>query len=530
MRLLSRRHRLFVLAFIFLAVAARAPEPVAAHPLGNFSVNTYSCIELGSLGLSVRYVVDMAEIPAFQEQSRIDGDGNGTLTPAEQSVYLEAQAAALLAKLRLEVNGRATPLQLVEHHLEFPAGQGGLKTLRLTLLAQAALEGTSGWSVAFYDDNYPDRLGWREIVVRPGEDVHLITSTVSTEDASGELREYPEELLQSPMAVRQATFHFTPIVAVDRRTGVTMEAAPAGNALPAPGFGQDHFAELITAPIVGPAGLVVALLLALGWGALHAFSPGHGKTIVAAYLVGTRGTARHALFLGLTTTTTHTVGVFALGFIVLMASQFILPEQLYPWLGVASGILVVAIGLSLLRQRLRSFRKYEPAARRLQFPELHHHSSPGQDHEHEHHDGHSHSHDHDPTHHHSSHDHDHHHGHSHLPPGGDGAEVTWRSLAALGISGGLVPCPSALVMMLGAIALGRVGLGLVLIVAFSVGLAGVLTAVGLAMVYAGRLFESMPGGAGRGAIIRLVSAGSALMITLTGVVITAKALLDTGLL
>jgi ABC-type nickel/cobalt efflux system permease component RcnA len=272
----------------------------------------------------------------------------------------------------------------------------------------------------------------------------------------------------------------------------------------------DRFAALIAAPISGPGGLLVALLVAFGLGAAHALAPGHGKTIVAAYLVGSRGTARHALFLGLTTTITHTAGVFALGLITLWVSRYILPEQLYPWLGVLSGALVVVIGVALFNGRLRLLGG-----------------------------GHEHDHDHE-------HDHNnlygdpsvgasvsaHTHGpfgvaHTHAPPGSNGAPVTWHGLLALGISGGLLPCPSALVVLLSAIALGRVGLGLALIVAFSLGLAGVLTAIGLLLVYAGRLFARLPI---QGRLLKTLPLASALLVTLLGVGITLQALVQTGLI
>jgi ABC-type nickel/cobalt efflux system permease component RcnA len=258
------------------------------------------------------------------------------------------------------------------------------------------------------------------------------------------------------------------------------------------------------------------LLAAFGWGALHALSPGHGKTIVAAYLVGSRGTAQHALFLGLTTTITHTAGVFALGGVTLFASRFILPEQLYPWLGLLSGLLVVGIGASLVWGRLAALLGF---GRR----EHHHH-----DHSHEHTHGHDHEHDH--RHglvHHHHHDDDHGHSHSHLPPGSDGAPVTWRNLLALGISGGLLPCPSALVLMLGAIALDRVAFGLVLILIFSLGLASVLTAIGILLVYAGQLFTRIPES---NRLLRVMPVASAAFITLVGVIISWQALVQTGVL
>ncbi|TMA81772.1 MAG: high frequency lysogenization protein HflD [Deltaproteobacteria bacterium] len=234
--------------------------------------------------------------------------------------------------------------------------------------------------------------------------------------------------------------------------------------------------------------------MAAALGALHALSPGHGKTIVGAYLVGARGTARHALFLGLVVTATHTLGVYALGLVTLTASHYIVPERLFPWLGAASGLLVLGLGASLATTRLEAARG-------------------GHDHSHEH--GHDHGH------------HHHGHGHSHVhADAGEGA-LAWRRLFALGVSGGLLPCPSALVVMLGAIALGRIAFGLLLIVAFSVGLAAVLTAIGLLFVYARRWFNHLPAD---GRVARYVPVASALVISVAGFLIVVQALAQMGVL
>ena len=243
--------------------------------------------------------------------------------------------------------------------------------------------------------------------------------------------------------------------------------------------------------------LLVAIAVSFVWGGMHAMSPGHGKTIVGAYLVGSRATAQHAIFLGLTTTITHTLAVFALGLIALFASRFVVPDQIYPWLSCLSGLMVVVIGLNLFISRLRNTRHRT----------THHHA----------HHGHSH------------HDHHHTHGgsnHSHLPPMTDEAPITWRSLLTLGISGGLVPCPSALVVLLSAVALGRVGFGLVMVLAFSLGLAGVLTGLGLLLVRTKRLFDRLPS---QMRLVKVLPAVSALVVALIGVGITTQALMQIGL-
>jgi nickel/cobalt transporter (NicO) family protein len=270
--------------------------------------------------------------------------------------------------------------------------------------------------------------------------------------------------------------------------------------------------------------LLLLLLAAFGWGALHALSPGHGKAMVAAYLIGTRGTARHAVGLGVTVTITHTLGVFALGLVTLLLSQYILPEDLYPWLTLISGLLVVTIGAGVLRARIRWARArravgaaapggHGPSAEAT----LHSHG-PG-DHGHHHHGvlgrlvPHRHDHHHDDPH---SHSHAHDHRHSNEPD----HTVTRRSLIGMGAAAGLIPCPSALVVLLGAIAQHEVALGLVLILAFSIGLAGTLTGLGLLVVYARRVLPRLRAD---GRVATILPAASALAIVIVGCVLTAQA-------
>ncbi|MBI1298049.1 high-affinity nickel-transporter [bacterium] len=405
-------------------------------------------------------------------------------------------------------------LEVIDSSLRFPTGQGGLKTVRLEMTLTSPIQAQADTQIDFRDDNGPGELGWREIIVVAEDGVDLISSTAATEDRSQALTNYPVDLLQDPPAQRTATVVYRP-GASDSPGFATFTSAIASASAPS----EDPFADLIAVPVSGPMALLLTLLAAFVWGAAHAMSPGHGKTIVAAYLVGSRGTAKHALFLGLTTTVTHTAGVFALGGITLFASQFILPEQLLPWLSILSGLLVVGIGISMFWGRLR------PLVLRQAHHHFHEHAI-GHHHTHDHGHHHYHPHEHDHAHAHGDH-HDHAHTHSHLPPGANGQPVTWRSLLALGISGGLLPCPSALVVMLGAIALGRIGFGLLLILVFSLGLASVLTLVGILMVHAGKLVKHVPEG---GRLLRLAPIGSALFITIAGVVITVQAILQIGTL
>jgi ABC-type nickel/cobalt efflux system permease component RcnA len=242
--------------------------------------------------------------------------------------------------------------------------------------------------------------------------------------------------------------------------------------------------------------VLAALGAALFWGAAHALSPGHGKTVVTAYLVGQRGTPAHAALLGLIVTATHTIGVFALGVVTLLLSQFIVPDDLYPWLNLASGLLVVGIGAWVLTERMRARHGH------------------GNGHGHDHGHGHSHGHGHDHGH---GHSHGHGHGHSHLPPPNSGM----RGLVAVGVSGGLLPCPSALVVLLAAISLHRVGFGLALVFAFSLGLALTITAIGLIAVLAKRAFARV---SFEGRLMSFLPALSALVIFVAGVAMTVRAI------
>ncbi len=210
------------------------------------------------------------------------------------------------------------------------------------------------------------------------------------------------------------------------------------------------------------------------WGAAHALTPGHGKAIVAGYLVGARGKPRHALVLGLIVTATHTVGVFALGLVTLLLSRFVVPDRLYPWLSLVSGLLVIGVGASVLTARLRHARAHRG--------------------------GHPH----------------HHHDHAQGPD-----EKGIRGLLGVGVAAGLLPCPSALVVLLSAIALHRIGFGLALIVAFSAGLALTISAVGLVAVLARRVFSRI---SLDGPLVRALPAASALLILAVGVGITANSL------
>lgn len=458
--------------FILFSLALSIGE-ANAHPMGNFSINHYSGLEIGPGEIEIRYLLDFAEIPAFQEIQEIDRDGDGERSPSEQEDYLARKAEALASNLTLTVAGKRLPLVPTAHEIAFPPGAGGLPTMRLLIVYQAPLPSplvidSRPVDFVYRDDNSPNRAGWKEMAAVSRDGITLIGSPLPAR--GGELKLYPEGGIQSPPQIVETRFSIAPGPATP--PAPPAQRAAVGNQSPR----SDRFAALMTgATPTGPM-FFFALAVSFGLGALHALSPGHGKTIVAAYLVGARGTARHAFLLGGIVTASHTIGVFLLGFITLSLSKYIVPERLYPWLGLLSGLGIVLIGFSLFRKRWQAM---------------------GKDH-----DDHDHSHPHAGDHH---HDHDHAHGHSHAP--------TFSGLLGLGITGGIVPCPSALVVLLSAIAFHQVGFGLVLILAFSAGLAATLVAIGLLMVYLGGMMARFNH---FGPLRRLLPVLSAAGVTLLG--------------
>ncbi len=484
------------LVTLILAVAALAgfAQPASAHPLGNFTVNHYSLIEVDRGAVRLTYVIDMAEIPTFQAL------GSGDRSPAAARAYALAHIGGWARTLDLSVDGRPVALATQAVTASLRPGQAGLEIMRVQAELTGTVPGAGPFTLAYHDRSFEGQLGWREIVMRAGSGAVLTRSGVATQDVSHMLRHYPTGLLQTPLQVTSASAGYR--YGSGRSVTVAPQVPGGGVAI---GTSETGFTSLIGHSSLTPGFVALALALAIAWGALHALSPGHGKSIVAAYLIGSRGTARHAAFLGATVTVTHTTGVFALGMVALLLSHYIVPETLYPWLGVLSGLLVIVMGASILSRRLSSTA-----------------NRPEPDHRHHHHHHHHHEHDHHHGHHHHG-DHGHHHaGHTHMPPGADGSPITRRSLLMLGISGGILPCPSALVVMLGAIALHRIAFGLLLVLAFSIGLALTLTSIGLVVVYARRLIERAPVSGGRvTAWIPVFSAG---VITLLGVGVTVQAL------
>jgi len=536
-----------------------------AHPMGNFSVNHYSKITLSSEGVEIRYILDLAEIPTYQELQQ----GNIVAKTDDPKVlsFVATQGGLLGRGLSLTLDGMSMPLHLVSQDVIFPPGAGGLPTMKMGFVYR-----TDQWTGAngatanlfFEDSNFAGHTGWKEIVVTAPQGI-VISTSAPAEDRSAELTNYPTDLLNSPPQNLTASIQFalatltkaaevpsashpvprsvsaakgtiddrsspqkmalasaaaatshdsirepktkkaTPAAAiyVERPATQTSTTAPMHLSANQQGTSRSAFTELMTTGRLSLWFLITAAVIAFGLGALHALEPGHGKTIVAAYLVGSRGTIRHAALLGIIVTASHTAGVFALGAITLYASRYIVPERLYPWLGVSSGLLIAGLGGYMFLRRWT-----------------------GQDGDHSHVSGRSHSHwfsarkklgslaeDSAPL--------------PTMQDRGNAKSVSLSQLFILGITGGIIPCPAALVVLLSALALHRIGLGLFLIIAFSLGLAAVLIGFGMLMVYAGQLMSRLK--VDGPFTTRWMPIASASFMTILGAGITVQALATTGL-
>jgi nickel/cobalt transporter (NicO) family protein len=507
------RLALLVACLTCAVFASLIPREAQAHPLGNFTINHYSSLEFAEENARITYVLDFAEIPTLQQKARLDANGDGKLSDKETNAYLEAEMPSLVEGLRLRVGDEVLPLEVRDSLAEYRPGQGGLPTLRVEAHLVTDLPKNWRGEAHYADQTYADRLGWREIVVKGGPEVAIRNSTVQATSVSNELRSYPRDLLSSPPDVREASFTLAPGDGSVENETAGRTAERVGTSF---GGVTGRVDALVSVERLSAAVVALSMLAAFFWGAAHALTPGHGKAVVAAYLIGARGTARHAGILGLTVTLTHTAGVFVLGAVTLYLSRYILPEVLYPWLSVASGLLVVLIGLVLLYRHLDKM-PHDRNAGHTHVGHAHPHDG---EHSHAHHT-HSHRGEHSHVHHTHSHGG---HPHNHLPA--DSPMITWRGLMALGVSGGLVPCPAALVLLLGAISLDRLGFGMVLVLAFSAGLAVVLTGIGLLMIYARKLFERF---SFESRVPRLLPIVSASIITLAGVGIALGALGQTGI-
>ncbi|MGH2735153.1 MAG: nickel/cobalt transporter [Actinomycetota bacterium] len=466
---MRRRLSIFGLALVGILVLGPA---AFAHPLGNFSINQFGGIEVGTETVRVHYVVDMAEIPTLQQ---LGSDA----TKRRVDAFASDLAPRLLENLALEASGEELDLEVESVSAVLGSGAGGLKTLRLELELRGSLPEPAA-TIEYRDRNYADRLGWKEVVAYGTGRQGIESASVPAQSASDELNDYPRNELSSPLDQRSATIRVRP--------GATSPAVSEEARKEGAGALGGSFAALVAHDLT-PGFALSAILLAIGFGALHALGPGHGKSVMAAYLIGAEGRVRHAVGVGVAVSVMHTASVVALGLVTLWASRLFTPEAVYPWLSLVSGVVVLGLGAFLLRARLRGRRAP-------------HHPS---DHSHDHHDHHVHDHGFGP--------------HTHEPPAT--AVLSWKGLGAIALSGGLLPSPSALVVLLGSVALHRIGFGLLLVGAFSVGLAAALTLLG-ALVLRARSFASRRLNARASSLIPVLSAAA---VTTLGGVLTARALI-----
>ncbi|MFC9061134.1 nickel transporter [Streptomyces sp. NPDC057074] len=467
------------------ALVLLAPAGAGAHPLGNFTVNRYDGLIAAPGRLSVDHVEDLAEIPATQAGPDVE-----RLGPAEWA-RRRCERAAL--ESRLTVDGRGVALTARHSGVRVRPGQAGLDTLRLECRFTAPLPDSGPVTVGFRAAGASAGPGWREITAR-GDRTTLTASDVPQESASRELTRYPRESLSSPADTESASLRVRPGgPALDR----DRQDAPAASVLPR---GADRWTRALDSLVarrhltLGFAALALVVAIALGAG--HALAPGHGKTLMAATAAARGGGARlkDVLPMAASVTVTHTLGVVALGVLVTAGSAA--TPSVVAWLGVAGGALVTLAGASLVRRALRN-------------------RAHGRTHTHAHDHDHDHDHDHG-----EGHDHPHEHGpHTHTHP----VSPTLRGTILLGFAGGLVPSPSAVVVLVGAAAVGHAWFGLLLVVAYGLGLALTLTAAGVAVVRlgggVGRLLTRRPrwtSGPLAGMVRRATPLGSACVVVLLG--------------
>jgi nickel/cobalt transporter (NicO) family protein len=481
----SLRFRIIAASGLGLLVAMAGPAaPASAHPLGNFTVNTYSGIVVAPDEVRVTYVLDLAEIPTFEEMAYIDSDVDGVGTRDELAVWAMRKARELRRRITLAVDGQRMELRVASAVAAFSAGQGGLDVLRLEVTYSATPIPERG-RIEYRDENFAELIGWREITARGVDGRAVIDAGVPAESVSDELHSYPNDLLSNPVEVTEATLSFAP-----GSSGPVETSSSGTGGDGRPGLGGGGFAGLVSRPELTLGIVALSLLLAIGFGALHALAPGHGKTITAAYLVGTGGRVRQALAVGAAVALMHTAAVLGLGIAILSVQRVFPAERVYPWLGLAAGLVALGLGTWLLIVRIQAW------------------SAGGREADHAHvHEG--------------DHEGEHPLEHPH-PQQAPGSLLSRRGLAALAVSGGLLPSPTALIVLLGSVALNRLAFGLALIAAFSVGLAGALAAIGALAIRARDLVAGRTGGR----LSRLLPVASAVVILVVGAALVLRAVIQ----
>ncbi len=412
-----------------------------AHPLGNFTSNHLTRLTYASGALLIHYVLDDAEIPTFSLLRSLDAAGRPS--PPALDRWGRLHAVEVENELSLSVDGTPAALQLVNSTVALRPGAAGLSTLYFTADYRVALP-HGATHVAFADATLPGHIGWRDVVVSPAS------------EPTDELRRYPNALIGSPRDVTavELTLDGTQIARIARHTPAEVADAPAQGRM-------NDLAAVLARNLSDPLVLLGALLIAAGLGALHALEPGHGKTLLAISLVGARATVSQALILASALTFAHTAGVIAFGIVVLAFARWIVPEQIYPWIALVSGIAVAVLGANALARELRRRRRQRAETRAERHARAAAAAFAALAHDHATMDDEA---------------------HARAHAIGGTAPLTFRTAVMAAAAGNLAPCPAALVVLLAAIATHRIGAGLILIVAFSLGLALTLTLLGIAVV------------------------------------------------
>jgi nickel/cobalt exporter len=498
--------RLLALSALGLALLVATAGAASAHPLGNFTINTYDGVVVVPGEVRVQYVLDMAEIPTFQLSHTLDANGDGTTSRPELAAFAQSRAAELVGQVEVRAEGLRVALSVRSASAELRPGQAGLHCLRLEAVFAAPVRRSGSLSLA--DHTYADHIGWHEITAIGAHGAVVTGSNVPTRTISDTLLRYPTNLLSNPLDVTSARFSFHP-----GTSGALPVTPVAGGAGSRPGVTGGPFARLATWTGLSLPALLLALLLAAAFGAAHALLPGHGKTLMAAYLVGRGGRLRQAAQVGVAVAFMHSASVLALG-LAILGLQVVAPDRIYPWVTLATGLLVIGMGAGLAIVRLRDARRGVAAA-------------------------HGHAHAWESDHVYSELEHEHVHtehlvlaekrelvlagvarGHEHAwadafptvttahpvhvhgntqpadaeragPSGTVGRfeldrPLSRRGLAALAVAGGILPSPTAIVVLLATFSAHRVAFGLALILAFSAGMAAALVGVGIVALRARR--------------------------------------------
>ncbi len=499
--------RLLAVGALTVAITALLGGVASAHPLGNFTVNTYSGIQVAEHQLRIDYVIDMAEIPTFQARATVDTNGDGQLAGTELETYAASTCKSSIARMTAAVNSGPVALAVDRSGAQQRPGQAGLPTMRVSCALSGAVTGLRTGSVVTYaNSNFAGRIGWHEVTAI-GDGTTIASADVPARSTSARLTAYPKDLLSSPLDVRSARLVVRP---GGPANGPVADGGPSSVLPRGIDAATTAFSAFVGRRHLGLGVGLAAVALALLLGAVHAVAPGHGKTVMAAYLVGRHSSLRSALTVGATVTATHTVGVLALGILLSVSSAFA-PERLFPVLGLVSGLMLVGIGAWLLRGA-------------LQGRTAGHSHGPGH-HQHEHSAGPAHGHttSADGSPHGHSHAGDDPDGHPHPHPHVPAAVPSRRSLIVMGLAGGMVPSPSALVVLLGAIALHRAWFGVLLVVCYGLGMATTLTAAGLLLVRSRSWLDRRQPARWSARFARALPVGTAGLITLVGLGLALRA-------